>query len=98
MSTISLGVSAASTRAVTTAALMCPPCPCQPSVSTVHRTGTYPARLASAMVRASLSPNGNRNNGAGFSPVTAVICWAPPMICCRTAASLSLVRYGWLIV
>src|SRR5512142_2814751 len=50
------------------------------------------------MVRASASPNGNRNSGAGFSPVTEAICCAPPRICCRTVASPSRVRYGWLIV
>jgi len=48
----------------------------QPSVSTVHRTGTYPAWLAMAMTRPLASPNGKRNRGAGSLPVTAVICRA----------------------
>jgi hypothetical protein len=54
--------------------------------------------MATAMTRALASPNGNRNRGAGFMPVTAVICAASPMISCRTAASLIRVRYGWMTV
>ena len=84
--TISPGLAAASTRETTTEALIFPAVPSQPRVSTVHRTGTYPARLARAMVRASASPNGNRNSGAGFLPVTEAICRAPPRICWRTGA------------
>ena len=51
-----------------------------------------------AMVRASASPYGNRNSGAGFWPVTEMICCAPPVISCCTAVSLSWVRYGWVMV
>ena len=66
---------------------MRPAVPSQPRVSTVHRTGTYPAWLAMAMVRASASPNGNRNSGSGLLPVAAVICRAASRISRRTAAS-----------
>ena len=41
--------------------------------------------------------DGKRNSGAGFSPVTAAICAAPPDLL-PTAASLSWVRWGWLTV
>src|SRR5690606_9944571 len=97
MSTICPGLAVSSTRAVTEATLRPPLVPCQPSVSTVHRTGTYPRSLRTAMVRASRSPYGKRNQGRGSVPKSRRSARSVARTSSWTWPADRDVKWGWVV-
>src|SRR5690606_16270727 len=97
MSTICPGLAVSSTRAVTEATLAPPLVPCQPSVSTVHRTGTYPRSLRAAMVRASRSPYGKRNQGRGSVPKSRRSARSVARTSSWTWPADRDVKWGWVV-